>query len=102
MTRTYVIIEDNVVTNFILWDKQQWPSLYTDVVEIPSQEELLEEAAKLIPEGVRPDIILPTIGDTYVDGTFSTTREWEWDDENAKIYWKGPGNFEIRSDYQPR
>ena len=102
MTGTYVLIEDGVVSNFVLWDPELYPSLYNNAVLVPEPSTLYKAAAALIPSNVMPDIVMPTIGDTYTDGVFSTSRTFEWDDEAARIYWKGPDNLEVISDYSPR
>ena len=102
MTGKYVLIEDGVVTNFVLWDPNLYPDLYDNAVLIPDPVTLNNDGAALIPDNVIPEIIVPTIGDTYTDGVFSTSRTFEWDDEVARIYWKGPDNLEVISDYSPR
>ncbi len=102
MAGKYVLIEDGVVTNFVLWDPGQYPDLYDNAVLIPDPATLWDAGAALIPANVAPDIVVPTIGDTYTDGVFSTSRTFEWDDKAARIYWKGPDNLEVISDYSPR
>ena len=102
MAGKYVLIEDGVVTNFVLWDPNLYPDLYDNAVLIPDPVTLYDDGAALIPDNVIPEIIVPTIGDTYTDGAFSTSRTFEWDDEVARIYWKGPDNLEVISDYSPR
>ena len=99
MIKTYVVIENNIVVNTILLDRDIYPNTQLgEIVELPS----LEEINDLI-TGSHVNVILPSKGDTYIDGVF-TLREDKtfpqtYHDENREIpitskFWKSPGNLE--------